>query len=414
MIIDFTVENFLSIKDAATLSLVASPPYNIHPSHIIDSPDENIKLLKMVVLYGANASGKSNFLIALKALRSFILTSHTNEPDEHLKLMPFILDKGTKEEPTSFDINFFADNIRYNYSLTLVKEEIYNEELYYFPKGKKTKVFTRDLLENDEYEYSFGSLLKPKRIYEDIAFKTSNNILFISKAVQDNSKPLKVVYDWFSKILTEEPGINEVAEEIRESEDKKENLIRFLSNQDLDIFDVSVDVRLVAEELRQDPNVNISAELRARILEDLKDKKFLKITTYHRDNDGDLVPLPLGYESEGTRKLFSLSPIFEENEVSKVFFIDEISSDLHPLLVKNYVTSAQEQSNNQLICVTHDTHLIDPDIMRKDQIYFVEKGLNQATRIYSLLDFKARNDRENWELRYLSGRYGATPSLTNI
>ena len=102
MIIDFTVENFLSIKDAATLSLVASPPYNIHPSHIIDSPDENIKLLKMVVLYGANASGKSNFLIALKALRSFILTSHTNEPNEHIKLMPFILDKETKRRAYIF------------------------------------------------------------------------------------------------------------------------------------------------------------------------------------------------------------------------------------------------------------------------------------------------------------------------
>ena len=182
----------------------------------------------------------------------------------------------------------------------------------------------------------------------------------------------------------------------------------------MDIFDISIDVRLVVEELTQDPNVNMPAELRAMILEDLKDKKFLEITTYHRDNDGDLVSLPLGYESEGTRKLFSLSPIFEKNEISKVFFIDEINSALHPLLVKNYVTSVQEQSNNQLICVTHDTHLIDPDIMRKDQIYFVEKGLNQATRIYSLLDFKARNDRENWELRYLSGRYGATPSLTNI
>ena len=100
---------------------------------------------------------------------------------------------------------------------------------------------------------------------------------------------------------------------------KKENLIRFLSNQDLDIFDISIDVRLVVEELTQDPNVNMPAELRAMILEDLKDKKFLEITTYHRDNDGDLVSLPLGYESEGTRKLFSLSPIFEKNEISKVF-----------------------------------------------------------------------------------------------
>ncbi|AWT49709.1 ATP-binding protein [Psychrobacter sp. YP14] len=411
MIIDFTVENFLSFKESQTLSLVAQPPYDIHNDHILNTPDNNIKLLKVVVIYGANASGKSNFLTAIDYLKHLVTTSNKNSVSDSFTFTPFLLDKNYKTSPTFFDINFFCNNIRYNYNVCLDNEKIYSESLSSYPKKQKRNVFNRKL-EGDKYTFKAGVDLKPKKFYEDIADKTLKNVLYLSKAVNENGNELLPIYQWFAKNLSQESSINEVAEKVHEDINYRTQLIDFFTQNDINIVDLKVNKKSIAEAIVKDKD--IPPEIKDKIIEKHKDDFFYKIQTIHKDCDNDIIPFDFGLESRGTHKLFSLSSLIAKNSENKTFYVDELSADLHPLLVKSFVNIFQKTSSNQLICVTHDTHLINQDNLRKDQIYFVEKDPEQSTQLYSLLEFKVRNDRENWESRYLSGRYGATPSVFNF
>lgn len=409
MIIDFTIENFLSFKEQQTLSFVAEPPYDIHPDHLLDTPEVDVKLLKTIVIYGANASGKSNFLSAIHFLKQLILNSAEKKLDEPFNLIPFLLDKKLKKAPTTFEVNFFCEDVKYNYYLVLDKKKVFHEHLSYYPKRYKKNIFTRDLNELGEYEYNIGTDLKPKRIYEDTALKTLPNVLFLSKMVKENSQFLKTVYDWFSNTLSERFSLEDTAKSIHSDNQFKESFLKFLKDQDIDILDISVDKGSLAEQIIK--NNEFAPEVQERIIEDLKNRYYYDIKTFHRNSDNELEPFDLDLESQGTRKLFELSSLLLNNhkKFEKTFYVDELSSALHPLLVKNFLKEFNRSTNNQLICVTHDTHLINQECLRKDQIYFVEKDKFETSSLYSLLEFNPRNDRENWELRYLSGRYGATP-----
>lgn len=409
MIIDFTVQNFLSFRDEQTLSFVADNKNSAHSSHLLETPIAGLKLLKVVVIYGPNASGKSNFLTALHRLKELVVTSVSNAPNDELHVMPFRLDKESSISPTSFEINFLCNGIRYNYSTLLDSKKIYSEYLSYYPKKYKKNIFTRELSDSDEYIYSFGDDLKPKRIYDDIALKTSEKVLFLSKAIQDNSKFLKPVYDWFDKLLLEQSSLEDAAKQIDTDNAFKQNFLKFIRKQDIDIINVDIDSSSLAEKIIKSDK-NMPPEMRERILNNFNDKMVYDIQTFHKDSDGDLIPFEFGLESQGTHKLFALSPLILE-KAPKTFYVDELSSALHPLLVRNFLKTFHETTDSQMVCVTHDTHLIDAEFLRKDQIYFVEKDQEQSSSLYSLLEFNPRNDRENWELRYLSGRYGATPYL---
>ncbi|MFW2176703.1 MULTISPECIES: AAA family ATPase [unclassified Moraxella] len=413
MIIDFTLGNSLSFKDNQTLSMVASPPYDIHASHILDSPDKKLKLLKLAVIYGSNASGKSNLLSSLNYLKSLVLNSTKNKPDNTFNYIPFLFDKRSSQKPTFFEINFYCENIRYNYSISMDRHKIHHEYLSYYPKNYKRNIFMRDLSDTGEYKYTLGADLKPKRVFEDITLRTSKNVLFLSKASQENSKEILPIYNWFNSILSEELDIDEMAEFIANEDSNKENLLNFLCKQDVDIVDLNIEKLPFLDKINE---INdIPSEIKTKLLEDYKDKFSYRIQTFHKDNEGNNIPLPFELESQGTQKLFSLASLLlnDDKEMNKVFYVDELSSALHPLLVRNFIKSFQK-SKNQLICVTHDTHLINQDYLRKDQIYFIEKNKEQASELYSLVEFEnIRNDRQNWELRYLSGSFGATPNLRN-
>lgn len=409
MIIDFTVQNYLSFRDEQTLSFVADNKNLAHTNHLLETPIKGLKLLKVAVIYGPNASGKSNFLSALHRLKELVVTSINNAPNDELNVMPFRLNKESSVSPSNFEINFLCNGIRYNYSTLLDSNKIYFEHLSYYPKKYKKNIFTRELSDSDEYVYSFGDDLKPKRIYDDIALKTSEKVLFLSKAIQDNSKFLKPIYDWFDKLLLKQSSLDDAAKQIDTDNAFKQNFLEFISKQDIDIINVDVDSSSLAEKIIKSDK-NMPPEMREKVLNNFNDKIIYDIQTFHKDSDGDLVPFEFGLESHGTHKLFALSTLVLE-KTPKTFYVDELSSALHPLLVRNFLKTFHETTNSQMICVTHDTHLIAPEFLRKDQIYFVEKDQEQSSSLYSLLEFNPRNDRENWELRYLSGRYGATPFL---
>lgn len=408
MIIEYTIGNFLSIKDRQTLSLVAEPPFNTLPQNLLDTPDENLKLLKFVVIYGANAAGKSNFVLGLDKIKELVLNSVNHKPNQKIKIIPFLLDKQCLNSPSYFSIKFFCQDIKYEYTLEIDTNKVHFEQLQSYPKKYKRNIFQRVLNEDGSYTYNFGSDLKPKRIFDDIAFKTAQNVLFLSKAVKENSLQLKPVYDWFLKNLLDEFSFQETAKLVHTDQYFKEAVTNFLSDQDIAITGLKTKESSLSEKFSLEAP-DLPDQLKTHIIENMKDELVYEVSSIHRNNENEEVSFGFGLESNGTHKLFTLAPMLFGKDKS-TFYFDEMSSALHPNLVKNLVKKFVEY-NNQLIGVTHDTHLLDSSLLRKDQIYFVEKDQNQSSSIYSLLEFKPRNDRESWELRYLSGRYGATPFL---
>lgn len=415
MIIDFTVENFLSFKEVQTLSFVADNSCKEHEEHLLDAPFTDIKLLKSVIIYGANASGKSNLLVALHYLKELVLNSINHKPNEKLGILPFLLNKNNRAMPTGFELNFFHNKIRYSYRVLLDNDKIHYECLYYFPKKYKKNIFIRHLNETGSYNYSLGDDIKPKKLYEDVALKTSENILFLSKAVQENNLFLKQIYDWFENHLSPQKNMLNAFKMIDTNTNYKEQLIKYLHSQDIGIVDVAVKKMRMAERIIQD-NPQFPEEIKQQILEDFKDKTGYELNTLHKDADGEPIAFELKFESEGTKKLFTLFDFLfqDEQNLPKTFYVDELSSDLHPLLVKNFFKLFHHKTNNQMLCITHDTHLLDADIFRKDQINFIEKDETEASSVYSLAEFQPRKDRENWQARYLTGRYGAIPFVEKM
>lgn len=233
MIIDFTVENFLSFREQQTLSFIADNKNLAHSNHLLDTPIKDLKLLKVAVIYGPNASGKSNFLSALHRLKKLVVNSVSHSPNDETKILPFKLDKESRITPSTFELNFLCNGIRYNYLIELDSQRVYFEHLSYYPKKYKKNIFTRQLDDTKEYFYSFGDDLKPKRIYEDIAIRTSENVLFLSKAVQDNSKFLKPIYDWFDQVLVEQTSLEDAAKKIYSDDTFKNQFLNFISKQNI-------------------------------------------------------------------------------------------------------------------------------------------------------------------------------------
>lgn len=413
MIIDFTIRNFLSFKDEQSLSFIAAPPYTQHPNHLLDTPDKDLRLLKSIVIYGANAAGKSNLLVALHRLKNLIVNSSKQLPNDEFDILPFLLGVTNNEEPTSFEINFYCQSIKYNYYLELNEKKVLKEFLYSYPKKYRRNVFERELI-GDKYYYKLGTDLAPKRVFDDVAIRTSPNILFLSKAAQENNPALKIIYNWFANNLVEEASINKVAKSLLKSTTKKEKLLNILQNYDIDIADIKVTEKFLYDVLIENNENKMSVEEQEKIKDSLKDERMYRIQNYHLNANNHPIPLDFRLESTGTQKLFELSELLiTENDHSKFFYIDEMNTALHPLLAQKFLENFHSSTNNQLVFTTHDTHLINSEFLRKDQVYFVEKRRNKASYLYSLLEFDVRNDRENWELRYLSGQYGATPYFKN-
>lgn len=412
MIIDFTIKNFLSFQTEQTLSFVAAPPYTHHPEHLLNTPDHNVKLLKSIVVYGANAAGKSNLLVALNRLKRFVLTSARHLPEETFDLIPFLLDDSDKE-PTVFEINFYCESIKYNYYLELDATTVYKEYLSYYPKKLKKNIFEREFTEGS-YIYKLGSDFRPKRVFEDIGLRTPNNMLFLSKAAQENSSFLKTIYNWFLSDLIEEPSVDTMAKYLFENPNKKSELLSCMHNYDIDMSDIQITERLLSDEIIKRNKADIPLEDQEKLKEALKEQKVYRIKSYHLNKRNQPVAFDFNLESTGTVKLFELARLLiNEKENTQCFYIDELSVALHPLLAQQFL-KVFHTTNNQLVFTTHDTHLINSSVLRKDQVYFVEKRRDKSSYLYSLLEFPARKDRENWELRYLAGQYGATPFFNRV
>ena len=394
MLVEFSVANFRSIKDRQTLSLVASGHQEEADVQLFSFPGSTksgLKLLPSAALYGPNGAGKSNFLLALRAMRDFVVKAAMQRSAESpLPAQLFRLDSSTRNAPTEFEIIFFIRGTRYEYAFSTTEERIVKEELSAYPQNRAQRWFARRWdTQKQDYDWHLGpSLAGAKNLWKK---STRDDSLFLSTAAQLNSRQLLPVYQWFSRAVrvigTEGRERNPRFSETLCETVRKEAILKFMKRADLGIDDIQVT------------------------------KAPLDIRTLHQDNRGELVAFDLEDESNGARKLLSFAePWTNTLDQGRILIIDKLHGSLHPKLVKFLTRQFNDRKTNlnnaQLIFTTHETAILSQQFMRRDQVWFCEKNSEQATQIYPLTDFHPRKGRENLQAAYLSGRYGAVPYIS--
>ena len=419
MLIEFKVTNFRSIKETQTLSMVADAALKELESNTLDSGISNFpKLLRSAVIYGPNASGKSNLIAALAFMEQMVRESAQEaQVGEPIDVMPFRLDAQSSGEDSEFEIHFIAEEVRYQYGFRLNVARITSEWLIAYPKGSAQHWFERQYdSTSDKYDYKFSDLFDEGKARQERANYTIANNLYLSVAVQKNSQKLLPVFTWFQKKLQYILSMNRLHEgqtsNLCLTEEGKLKVLGFMNAAGISVKDFSVEKKSFTQD---DLPSNLSDEVRVRVLKNMQGAIKIETQFLYQTAAGHLVAFDLDDESDGTQTLFSFAArwlrLLESDEV---LFIDEIDTSLHPLLVHHLVKLLNcNNSKAQLIFTTHDTTLLSQRIMRRDQVYFVEKDQQQSTKLYSLADFSPRKN-EALEKGYLNGRYGAIPFLSEL
>lgn len=414
MLIEFSAANFRSLCKRQTFSLIKAKGDELIKTNTFKTVAFNeFDLLRSAAIYGPNAGGKSNFLIALQAMKKIVLESATSlQRGDKLPVTPFRLSQVTRNAPSEFEVTFIVNQVRYQYGFSAAADRIHEEWLLAYPRGRPQRWFGRAWNERTQnYNWELGSnLAGEKELWRK---STRDNALFLSTAVQLNSQQLQPIYDWFNNTLrmTNIAGWSLGFSASLCEKSEKAKVMDFLHAADLNIEDIIVEKKPFDVNTLPD---DMPDQLKDAIAGDLKDKQLINIQTVHKSSEGDKVTFDFDDESDGTQKLFAFAgPWIDTLANGYVIFIDELHDNLHPRLVQFLVqlfhNSETNPRNAQLVFTTHETSILNQEVFRRDQIWFCEKGEDQATSLYPLTDFSPRKGRENLELAYLSGRYGALP-----
>jgi len=423
MFIEFNVTNYRSIRDTQTIKMAASKYYNeLEETNCFDSSTAGFpKLLRSAVIYGPNAAGKSNLFRALHFMQSFILKSHSQQEGQAINAVPFALNRRSQTEPSEFEIFFLQDNVRYQYGFAVNRVRVIKEWLLAFPEGKAQRWYEREYDANaDNDKWYFGTKFTGRRSLWQEA--TRKNALFLSTAIQLNNEQLKPVFSWFQyKLVTILPGASinlKFSIDQCASEEGKLRIMEFMNSADISILRIEVKKIPIPPIKSEMLPPEMPQTIKEKVLLEMQGKELPDIQFLHKTDTGESVPFHLSDESDGTKRLFAFAgPWLDVLANGRILFVDELGTSLHPLMVRFLVGLIQNPEinryNAQLIFTTHDTSVLDTDILRRDQIWFVEKDPEQASRLYPLSDFKPRQG-EALEKGYLKGRYGALPFIGEL
>ncbi len=432
MLIRFKVANYRSIRETQKLSMVPAAAKEHLETHTspsgIKDPD---RLLRSAVIYGPNAAGKTNVLKALQFMQGLVINSAVAPPTAESPYDPFRLSSATREAPSEFEVAFLQEDTLYEYGFKLTAERVYEEWLDEYPRGRGRRLFYRKYDNHKrEYQWNFSTLFKGNRLlWRD---STRENALFLSTAAQLNSVQLLPVSAWFQRRLVFVAGITgfnaSLTLNLLKSTEGKNSLLSFIREADPGIADVELQHEDLAS-LRMRGRAGIGGIFQGPgfgfgpMLFDQQSPdgppSLAKVSFAHKAMDeGVSVKIDMSQESAGTQALFMTAGAWlNVLRNGEVLLFDEIDTSLHPLLTRFLVHQFHSDETNpnraQLIFSTHDTTLLSQAVFRRDQVWFVEKGEDNATKLFPLTEFHPRND-EALERAYLRGRYGAVPVLNDV
>ena len=402
MLLEFRCSNHRSIKEEVTFSMIAGSD---NTSEELLKEFGNFRVLRSAIIYGANGSGKSNFINALAFVRDLVSNSINHQPGQGVYQARHKLN--TEEIPSEYSVQFVRNNIRYAYGFSVKKNLIQDEYLYYFPKGRQVKIFERNSMEvkaGDRYKGVFDvsiSILKDNRLFLSCAANYSN------------VKEIEEAFMFFNTdIVVYNPEINNWTEysiELMQNNDMiKKVFVNILRALGTGVKDVKVKLEKIKfSDLQQE--LQLPEALKNLI--GTQEGNRIEAKVVYDQFEVDLMT----EESTGVKRLFQMiCPIIDILDKGKILICDELENSLHESVIFQIVRlfqHAQKDKFAQLIFSTHDTSLLDTDLFRRDQVWFTQLNKERATDLYSLVEIKNVRKSENLEKGYVSGKYGAIPML---
>jgi AAA15 family ATPase/GTPase len=395
MLLQFKVKNYLSIKEESTLSMVASKDSSHENNTIIynENTSKSKKALKTAVIYGANASGKTNILKAFNFVSRFINISHQMQQGSKINRIPFKLNRACKDEPSEFQVIFKHLGTKYLYGFAVTEEEVVNEYLYYYPNKRQSIIFERDNV--DEYKFTIDSAIQTELKNK---FHSKNKLFLSTESLWEYEKA-KIPFEWLSNflniVINHDVLKKYTADLMYNNEIIEQRIKRIIRIANLGINDITIE------------------KSNKPLLTDLFNIKTSHLCIGQDGNNID-VQFNLDEESEGTKKFFGLlGPWIDVLSNGSTLIVDDLNIRLHTKLTRVLIDMFNDPKintkNAQLIFSTHDTNLLDQDIFRRDQIWFTEKKEDHSTDLYSLQDFGGVRKDKSIEKGYLQGKYGAIP-----
>lgn len=431
MIIAFSFENWLSFRDKAAFSMVASRERQ-HGKRLARLGKYQMRILPVTAVYGGNASGKTNFFAALNFAKRLVVDG--TRLDRPIPVAPFRLDAESATRPSRFECTLLIDETIYAFSFAVTRKAVLEEKLVKITSTSEKTLYRREQdNDNPDFHPSLNDQERLKFVFEG----TRDNQLFLTNAVSQKVEAFRPVYDWFRNTL------QLVAPDTRFGRferffDEKSPLHSEMSEK-LSQLDTGI-VRLGSEELLLG-NTSLPEELKTRIREELKEgetvhvldasntKRFVlklkdgeliarKLVSYHRKDDGDQVKFDIRQESDGSRRLIELLPAFldlSRQAAKKVYVIDEIDRSLHPLLIRElletYLGDCGADGRSQLLLTTHNVLLMDQELLRRDEMWVVERDADGTSSLIPFSDYEDIRYDKDIRKSYLQGRLGGVPRI---
>jgi uncharacterized protein len=444
MLVRFSVENLLSFRERVELSMVASRQEHGNSDDVISpATPEGIPLLKLAIIYGANASGKSNLVKAVSIARDLIL--HPPQSEEKLTFLPFKLDRYCYKKPSRFEFEIKLHERYFAYGFSVSRERVVEEWLYEVDSKLERRIFSRSSAGIELGDLTYPSDVE-KQFLEFTAKGTLPNRLFLTECGERNlrdhvsaARDLLDILSWFKNhlglIFPDSRHMN-LPLRVRESQQLKKELARYLNCfdtgiEEIDLVQVDHDEleiplqtnRSIGSQDDRDGTAQLAGPEGEQLLFDRDDqgklRAWLLVARHHRRNGSKAQAIfGMDEESDGTRRLMRLAPVMmglTTREFTCV--IDELDRSLHPEILHSYLANFLKYSagiGSQLIVTTHDTTLLRQPFLRRDEVWFVEKGTDQSSRLVALEEFKNTPGGKDLQQDYLQGRFGGVPVIRDF
>lgn len=442
MLLQLSARNFGCFAEEVLFSMVASADAT-HPRHVVQSEaGRQPRILRLAALYGANGHGKSQLVEALRFMRDLVVEG--TSAGDAIQRKPFRLDPTRLGEPSRFEIVIDHEGLEYSYGFSVDDERVQEEWLFARKTSKERRLFERVTDTVGTVTVEFGPMLRgstkqERQFLEFVAKGTRPNQLFLTEALDRNVEALTPLLRWFRRVLvivSADDLPQPVAFRASREQSFVDYLADFLRRAGTGINEVTVEETPLEEDdfLKGAPQalkkqtlgsidrgnaVGLVAHPRADVLTIYKnpqgDRVVGRLKTKHASRHGESIEFQFSEESCGTQRLMELLPILADAESGeRVYVVDELDRKLHPalsrLFVETFIDRCEKTSRTQLIFTTHDTHLMDLGLLRRDEIWFLEKDRWGASELYPLTDLKVRPDLKI-EKGYLLGRFGAVPLI---